>query len=164
MHLGPSPTTQGGCVMRINHLAFVLLFFIIGLLFPAVAAAQYYWEPPQQRGCSQRYSDGRCVPQQRRYSYGDQQCVRAPCNTGRARYACDSRSNRYQPGCYNRPPVMQRPRYHEPQYGSYQPRPMYRPRPSYRTPRYGPPPRYSHRHNRGCGHRYDSRVRLWISL
>ncbi len=129
--------------MRITHLSVLLLFFVIAMMFPAFAAAQYddRYTYPRYTGYDHEYDRARQHARRNDYRY----------DHSRSYSRCDQQAYRYQSGCYNHPPRMERPRYREPYYASYPPpRPMYRPRQTYYAPRYGPPPRYSHRHDHGC--------------
>lgn len=97
-----------------------------------------HWGSGSQQGWSAQYysNDGYYGQQQypQQY-YGGQpsyrtggnyppqiQCIRAPCGPQPVpQYGCDPRSYQYQQGCYNRPPVVQRPYNGGGYYGGYDP-------------------------------------------
>lgn len=133
------------------RLRLTLFFVIaLGLLFCGSAAAQVgygcwdescrdgvidnnmHWGAGSQQGYSaQYYNNGynqqyQQVYQQQYYQGGypqqQIQCIRAPCGPQPVpQYGCDPRSYQYQQGCYNRPPVVQRPYNGGGYYGGYDP-------------------------------------------
>jgi hypothetical protein len=133
--------------MKSIRLSLVLLCLAAGLAFATpLKAQQYRYDPLSYRGGCTYYVNGRCAAWEGSYSR-DRQCIRGSCDPRMRYHTCDPRSSAYQPGCYNRAPVMERSRGYVPR-SRHERRPFFQPRGRYH-PQYGPPP-YGHRPPRGC--------------